>query len=239
MSDKDAVWGSETGTSSSASEAPRVSLPPGFKSGAEAMLPPQEASPDFLFPENFDESFRRSWGERLTFHAGGAYLVGARAAPRAAPPARARRNPPQTRRTRRPHAPPAAAARRRVRPCAGLTAGGVVGLGEGLRESQGERRRIRINSVLNAVGRKGPGWGNSLGCIAMLTSIFESIAYNARGVDDLFNPAGAAALTGTLYKITAGPKVALPFGLGLGALAGIGSLVVKQFSSRGMLKSVF
>lgn len=36
---------------------------------------------------------------------------------------------------------------------------------EGLRTSQGERRRIRINSVLNSMGRRGPGWGNSLGCV--------------------------------------------------------------------------
>ena len=37
----------------------------------------------------------------------------------------------------------------------------------------------------------------------MMCSIFESIAYNVRGEDDLLNPAGAAALTGALYKITA------------------------------------
>ena len=48
---------------------------------------------------------------------------------------------------------------------AGLTAGGSYGLVEGLRSSQGERRRIRINSVLNSMGKRGPGWGNSLGCV--------------------------------------------------------------------------
>ena len=84
----------------------------------------------------------------------------------------------------------------------GLLGGGSAGLVQGLRESAGERRSIRINSVLNAAGRKGPGLANSLGCVAMMCSIFESIAYNARGTDDLLNPAGAAALTGTLYKIT-------------------------------------
>lgn len=53
-----------------------------------------------------------------------------------------------------------------LRPClAGLTTGGSYGLVEGLRTSQGERRRIRINSVLNSMGRRGPGWGNSLGCV--------------------------------------------------------------------------
>ena len=53
---------------------------------------------------------------------------------------------------------------------AGLTAGGSYGLVEGLRTSQGERRRIRINSVLNAMGRRGPGLGNSLGCVGACQS---------------------------------------------------------------------
>ena len=53
---------------------------------------------------------------------------------------------------------------------AGLTAGGSYGLVEGLRSSQGERRRIRINSVLNAMGRRGPGLGNSLGCVGACQS---------------------------------------------------------------------
>lgn len=39
--------------------------------------PPQ---PDFLYDENYDESFRRSWGERLTYHVGAAYSAGAQAA---------------------------------------------------------------------------------------------------------------------------------------------------------------
>ena len=33
--------------------------------------------PDFLFEENFDDNFRRSWGERLTYHVGLAYSTGA------------------------------------------------------------------------------------------------------------------------------------------------------------------
>lgn len=56
-------------------------LPPG--AGWAASVQPQlqaSNSPDFLFEENFDESYRRSWGERLTYHVGCAYLVGANAA---------------------------------------------------------------------------------------------------------------------------------------------------------------
>ena len=36
----------------------------------------EENAPDYLFAENYDAAFRRSWGERLTFHIGSAYLAG-------------------------------------------------------------------------------------------------------------------------------------------------------------------
>lgn len=156
---------------------------------------PQEPQPEFLFPENFDTGFRRSWGERLVYHIGCAYLVG-------------------------------------------MTAGGVSGIAEGLKKSQGDRQRIRVNQVLNATGRKGPGWGNSLGCLAMMYSCFETLAFTVRETDDLLNPAGAAAITGCIFKITQGPRVALPAGLALGAFAGISSFISRQLSQRGILNKV-
>jgi len=64
----------------------------------------------------------------------------------------------------------------------------------------------------------------------MMGSIFESIAYNVRGEDDIFNAVGAGAVTGALYKITAGPRVAGTFALGLGAVAAAGSLVSKALA---------
>ena len=79
-------------------------------------------TPNFLFEDSYDAGFRRSWGERLTYHVGCAYL-------------------------------------------GGLVGGGAAGLAQGLRESAGERRRIRVNAVLNATGKRGPTLGNSLGCI--------------------------------------------------------------------------
>lgn len=74
---------------------------------------------------------------------------------------------------------------------------------EGLKASEGERRRIRINSVLNSVGRRGPGWGNALGAMALMWSVFETIAYNARDTDDVLNPAGAGLVTGCIFRSTA------------------------------------
>jgi hypothetical protein len=78
---------------------------------------------------------------------------------------------------------------------------------QGLAESKGQRQRIRINSVLNSMGMSGPGLANSLGCIALMCSFFESVAYNVRGTDDILNPAGAAALNPTTPQpIRAAPK---------------------------------
>ena len=109
---------------------------------------------------------------------------------------------------------------------------------QGLAESKGQRQRIRINSVLNSMGMSGPGLANSLGCIALMCSFFESVAYTVRGTDDILNPAGAAALTGVLYKSTSGARVALPAGLGFGALAALGAFCSRQVGAPRYLKNL-
>ena len=73
---------------------------------------------------------------------------------------------------------------------------------------------------------------------AMMGSIFESIAYNVRGVDDIFNPAGAAALTGVLYKSTAGPRMSAIAGLGLGAFGAFGAFVSRSSAAPRFMKNV-
>ena len=63
-------------------EGPGTSLDPAIAlnaaQGAVTAGVPGAATPDFLFPENYDTTFRRSWGDRLTYHIGLGYLVGAR-----------------------------------------------------------------------------------------------------------------------------------------------------------------
>lgn len=173
--------------------APPPSLPSGWAATPD-LGGSSDSTPDYLFETDFDESFRRSWGERLTFHTGGAYLVG-------------------------------------------LVVGGGQGLYHGLKDSAGERQRIRINTVLNSTAKRGPGLANGLGCVALMGSFFESLAYNIRGEDDLLNPAGAAALTGMLYKSAAGPRMAAMAAVGLGTFTAAATLLTKQLSSRGMLKN--
>merc|ERR1712146_798580 len=97
----------------------------------------------------------------------------------------------------------------------GMTCGGIYGVYEGFKSSVGERQRIRTNAVLNAAGRHGPGLANSLGCVAMMWSVFDSLAVTVRGTDDMFNPVGAAAVTGLIFKSGAGARVAGASGLGL------------------------
>ena len=164
--------------------------PENLLKGGPSAPPPQLKQPDYLFPENFDQNFRRSWGERVTFHIGSAYL-------------------------------------------AGLTCGTAYGLQEGLRATAGERQRIRINGVLNAVGKQGPGLGNGLGCLAMMYSIFESLAYNVRGEDDLLNPIGAGVLSGAIYKSTAGVRMAGTAGISFGIFALAGAAASKELAKRG------
>ena len=95
------------------------------------------------------------------------------------------------------------------RAASGLVTGGSWGLYEGLKSSTGERQRIRINAVLNATGKHGPGLGNSVGCLGMMFSTFETLAFNFRGEDDMLNVMGAGALAGGIFKSQArrGPGV--------------------------------
>lgn len=199
MSNNDGLMADPYAASGSAAPPPPLPSAVGSASGADDLFlnvsSEPAAQPDFLFEESYDQSFRRSWGERLTYHVGCAYSTG-------------------------------------------LLFGGSYGLMQGLAASKGERQRIRTNSVLNAMGKHGPGTANSLGCIAMMCSIFESIAYNVRGEDDILNTAGAAALTGMLYKSTAGPRMAGTAALGLGAIAAVGSFVSRQAGMPRFLKNI-
>ena len=62
----------------------------------------------------------------------------------------------------------------------------------------------------------------------MMCSIFESLAYNVRDTDDLLNPAGAAAVTGMIYKATEGPIMAGKWAAALAAGVGAASFAAKQ-----------
>jgi import inner membrane translocase subunit TIM23 len=87
-----------------------------------------------------------------------------------------------------------------------LTVGGAWGLQEGLRRSAGQPPKLRLNSVLNAVTRRGPFLGNSAGVIAMVYNGFNSFIGHMRGKHDSANSVLAGALSGMLFKSTRGVR---------------------------------
>lgn len=87
-----------------------------------------------------------------------------------------------------------------------LTMGGAWGLQEGLRRSNGQPPKLRLNSVLNAVTRRGPFLGNSAGVIAMVYNGFNSFIGHMRGKHDSANSIVAGALSGMIFKSTRGVR---------------------------------
>jgi import inner membrane translocase subunit TIM23 len=85
-----------------------------------------------------------------------------------------------------------------------LSIGGAWGLQEGLRRSAGQPPKLRLNSVLNAVTRRGPFLGNSAGVIALVYNGFNSFIGHMRGKHDSANSVLAGALSGMIFKSTRG-----------------------------------
>lgn len=87
----------------------------------------------------------------------------------------------------------------------GLTLGGAVGLAEGLKKSTAAPNfRVRLNTTLNTITRRGPGLGNSVGVIAMLYNGTTAMIDATRGTHDIFSSVAAGAISGAIFKSTAG-----------------------------------
>ncbi|KAL9013170.1 MAG: hypothetical protein Q9173_002123 [Seirophora scorigena] len=88
-----------------------------------------------------------------------------------------------------------------------LTLGGVYGMAEGFRRTPASAPpKIRLNSVLNSVTRRGPFLGNSAGIIAMVYNGINSTIGHYRGKHDSANSIVAGALSGMLFKSTRGVR---------------------------------
>lgn len=102
---------------------------------------------------------------------------------------------------------------------AALSLGGVWGLSEGLKRAPATAPpKIRLNSVLNSVTRRGPFLGNSAGVVAMVYNGMNSALGAARGKHDSANSIMAGALSGMVFKSTRGLK---PMMISGGIVAGI------------------
>ncbi|KAI5459854.1 Tim17/Tim22/Tim23/Pmp24 family-domain-containing protein [Mariannaea sp. PMI_226] len=102
----------------------------------------------------------------------------------------------------------------------GLTVGGAWGLQEGLRGSVGQPPRLRLNAVLNAVTRRGPFLGNSLGVVTIIYTGFNWSLARLRGKHDAANSIVAGGLSGMLFKSTRGLRPMMISGGIVASLAG-------------------
>ncbi|WWC87154.1 uncharacterized protein L201_002040 [Kwoniella dendrophila CBS 6074] len=93
----------------------------------------------------------------------------------------------------------------------GLVIGGMWGAKEGLSRPLGNNpsMKLRINSILNGCTRRGSFTGNSLGVLAIFYNLANSSLDSIRGRHDTYNVLGAAALSGAIFKSTAGVRPAL------------------------------
>jgi len=102
-----------------------------------------------------------------------------------------------------------------------LSLGGAWGLQEGLRRSAGQPPKLRLNSVLNAVTRRGPFLGNSAGVVAIAYNCFNSYIGYLRGEHDAANSIAAGGLSGMLFKSTRGLRPMLISGGVVASIAGV------------------
>jgi mitochondrial import inner membrane translocase subunit TIM23 len=100
-----------------------------------------------------------------------------------------------------------------------LAMGGTWGLVEGLNRSPASAPpKLRLNSVLNSVTRRGPFLGNSAGVVAMVYNGVNSTIGYYRGKHDSANSIMAGALSGMLFKSTRGIR---PMVISGGIVAGV------------------
>ncbi|KAK3996096.1 mitochondrial import inner membrane translocase subunit tim23 [Cladorrhinum sp. PSN332] len=112
---------------------------------------------------------------------------------------------------------------------AGLSLGGAWGLQEGLRKSADQPPKLKLNTVLNSVTRRGPFLGNSAGVVAIVYNCINSYIGYLRGKHDAANTILAGSLSGMLFKSTRGVRPMLISGGLVGSVAGVWAVVRQTF----------
>ncbi|KAK3058816.1 Mitochondrial import inner membrane translocase subunit tim23 [Extremus antarcticus] len=102
-----------------------------------------------------------------------------------------------------------------------LAVGGTWGLVEGLnRLPPTAPPKLRLNSALNAITRRGPFLGNSAGVVAMMYNGINSTIGYYRGKHDSFNSVAAGGISGMIFKCTRGVRPMIISGSIVGSIAG-------------------
>ncbi|KAM9439164.1 mitochondrial import inner membrane translocase subunit Tim23-like [Clarias gariepinus] len=107
----------------------------------------------------------------------------------------------------------------------GAAFGSLSGLRQGLKETRDMTwRKPRNVQIVNMIKQQGASWGNALGSIALMYSLFGVAIEKARGAEDAVNTVAAGTLTGMMVKSTGGLKSAARGGvIGL-AISGLYTL---------------
>lgn len=89
----------------------------------------------------------------------------------------------------------------------GLGLGGAYGFQEGLRNVPANATpKLRLNTILNHITKRGPFLGNSAGVLAMTYNLIDATLDYAREKHDDWNSLAAGALTGALFRSSRGAK---------------------------------
>lgn len=89
----------------------------------------------------------------------------------------------------------------------GLGVGGAYGMQEGLKNLPANSTpKLKLNTVLNHITKRGPYLGNSAGVLALTYNLIDSSIDNLRGKHDDYNSIAAGALTGALIRSSAGGR---------------------------------
>ena len=86
--------------------------------------------------------------------------------------------------------------------------------------------KIRLNSVLNSVTRRGPFLGNSAGVVALVYNGMNSFLGYSRGKHDAANSILAGGLSGMVFKSTRGLKPMMISGGIVASIAGTWAVCV-------------
>lgn len=90
----------------------------------------------------------------------------------------------------------------------GAAVGGSKGFYDAMRASVGKTTKLRLNAVLNGVGKRGAGMANTFGVLALGFSLAESAIYAYTNDETSTNYALAGAIAGGIFKSTRGPRAA-------------------------------
>ncbi|KAI8869664.1 Tim17-domain-containing protein [Ramicandelaber brevisporus] len=115
---------------------------------------------------------------------------------------------------------------------AGLSTGGAWGFIEGMRHPEGRTFKLRLNSVLNACTRRGPFLGNSAGVLALTYNVWDSLIGHFYGKRDTTSSVASGALTGALFKSTAGVRPALVAAAMMGGMMAAWNFALAAYADR-------